>query len=231
MYISDLQEGTPVTLEIVKGERPISIGTSVIGVTYDLQHEPHVLLKPFVYQGNVIDLGGKSFEKDTFNLYANDTDGSRICWAEAKVETKKHRDELCYSVWVLKHRRMAVQSERRDHERYTLKISGTATEKVTNIQHNVVVNDISDNGISFICEEELKVLNAPLIVSFSEVVKDKTYNLLLDCKCVRIKQREDGFLYGCSVTSVTNQMLAYVYLKKIIAKYQPDETVVDSRDL
>lgn len=219
MYIDELKPGETVLLELVKGKASYEVGTVVLGNKLVAGFERHVLLKPFEYQGKVLDLSGKSFSGVQFNLYASNSEGKRVIWKQISLEVKTYKNESYYIITPHKHNLMGVVCERRFNDRYKVNIEGVMECPASHVEKEVIIYDISAVGISFIHPESLNVVDHNIIIHFEEVINDKIYSLDVEAFCLRVQNKDDEYLYGCSVKQASNQMLAYVYIKKLISNH------------
>lgn len=221
MLLHELQPGKEVILQLIIGNSKVEIGTSVVGRADN--KENRILLKPFVYKGDVLDLGGKAMSKVVYNLFADDSNQERVCWAGVEVEIKEYRGESYYIVKSKAYKPLSVPNDRRTHNRIELHLLAVLTNRHTNDCYNVEIKDISDNGIGFFSNAEIPILQASCRIEFSEHINDNLYNLKIDCRCVREQKLQNRYLYGCEINEASHQMLAYVYIKKLMEKQEKME--------
>ena len=67
MYIDEIRDGTAVNLEMIKDDRVFEVSTIAVGTSED-----KVLLRPFMYKGQILDLGNRGFSSVVFNIYTNE---------------------------------------------------------------------------------------------------------------------------------------------------------------
>lgn len=218
MKISELEVGNQVNLEIVTGTSVFEVGTRVVGLSKDGSLSAHVLLQPFVYKGKMLDLGAHYVEGTRFNLYVDDKEGERVCWRDVHVQRKIYKDNAYYAVTPQHHHSLSAPSDRRANKRLKLDIPGIV--KYAGGEEQVTIHDISANGVAFVAALPVRLIGTKCMVKFEEEINDTRYDLNIECKCVRAVDEANGYLYGCEVTEASNSMLAYVYIKKMLEKYE-----------
>lgn len=214
MYITDLKKGDEVILQITMNGQSFEV-TSV--VCEMLLNKPYI--QPFVFKGVVLDFSNKIFKNATFDLFINGKDSKRMCFKNVSLELTKHQGKPYYIVMSNGFRAMAEDSDRRTHERMKLHLSADLTVEGEFGTKNVRIYDISDNGIAFTSQFQMALTGKKCHLEFSDILNNNRYELKVDCRCVRDGISKEGqFLYGCKIDDASHQMLAYVYIYKIIGK-------------
>ena len=227
MHLKELTPGTTVTLEILKQLEAFEIVSTVMGTW--VGDENSILIKPVEFKGKVTDLDGRTFYKENmYNLYATDHD-ERFLWANVEVGVREYKGGNYYIVKTKPYLSNGEVSDRRDHKRYPVKLPGNMTIQRNANEISVEVNDISDNGISFFYTgRELNLVGERLLVCFTDTVNDNVYDLKIDARGVRQMEKEEGNFCGCSIVQPNQQMLRYIYVKKVLDERKKKDSLLGS---
>lgn len=217
MLLEELSKGDEVVLELIWGSLEYKIKTQVKGVD-----DKGILIPAFQYKGVVLDSSSKVFKELHFNLYGNDFGGQRICWKSLKLNNRKKNGEEYYHLSVDAFHRHGGADEHRGEKRISME-QFPATIHIISSQddasHEVVIKDISNKGIAFIADSELDIVRATIDLSFADSLRGHQFKLNGRYLCVRTVPMEDGkYLYGCSLMKGNNDLLTYIYLKRLISE-------------
>ena len=146
MIIEQLRAGQEVTLEVLIGGSSFELKTEVVGTNA----ETGALVKPYVYNGQVVDFTNGSPQSMTFSLHCIDPHtGGRVVWKNVAVNVIKFRGVDYYAVDAKAFGKIAASSERREDVRVHVKKPGSALME-DGRRFSISVLDISDSGVSFI---------------------------------------------------------------------------------
>ncbi|MBE5889615.1 MAG: hypothetical protein E7282_01465 [Lachnospiraceae bacterium] len=214
MYIDEIRDGTAVNLEMIKDDRVFEVSTIAVGTSED-----KVLLRPFMYKGQVLDLGNRGFSSVVFNIYTNDEDGNRVGWNAVHIRLVEYRGKKYYAVTASEFNKISTQSDRRNHARIVVETDGHILCQNSGVDASVRIHDVSDVGIAVLSKKRLDIRGMYCRVEFMDCVNDTDYHLEIDCRCVREEaQPAGGYLYGFSIGSASHDMLSYVYIQKILER-------------
>ncbi|MBQ1681273.1 MAG: PilZ domain-containing protein [Agathobacter sp.] len=214
MRIDEIRHGTVVNLEMVKDEKVYEVATTAVGT-----HEDKILLRPFVYKGQVLDLGNKGFKGISFNIYCDDPEGNRVAWKSVRIRMVEYRGNHYYAVEATHFHALSVRAERRKQMRAPVNISGYLVCESAAVESIVNIRDISDTGIAVISKRRLPIRGIRCEVQFSDYVNGTDYELQVECRCVREEELPKGeYLYGCAISDASHEMLSYVYIQKILER-------------
>lgn len=216
MLLNELSAGAAANLDMIKDSKVYEVSTVVVGVSSEMNNS--VLLEPFEYKGNILDLGNKAFDGVTFRLYADDSDGVRVGWMGIDVKLTEYNGRKYYAVTAPTFGSVSRQSDRRNHARVSVGMKGILTFPGVDEKYKIEVCDISDNGISFVSDKKFNIINKPCHIRFAENVNKTSYELDVECQCVRENEESGRYFYGCKVNEQSRRGLAYIYIKKIMSK-------------
>lgn len=210
MILQDLTIGQEVTLEIRWGESVHELKTEVVG-----SNDSGLLIKPFIYNGVIINLPAHKAKDIIFNIYAIDpVTSTRMSWKNAIVQPVVYKDRTYYACRVNDFSRNATSSERRDHMRMALDLQGTITgQGLGNVP--ITIKDMSDNGISFLMDSGYAVPSGNLTIRFNDIVRGNPFSIKVKCRIVRDQANSVDCLYGCKIIEAPNDVLIYVCLKRM----------------
>lgn len=208
MVLQDLIPGEKVSLAVIWGDSTYEIPTTVVAI-----HADGILISPFVYKGVLLDLGAHQYKDMRFSLNVIDkVNDSRFTWRSINLETIVYKNKKFYLVKTNNFAKLGSPSDRRDHKRMILDIPGTAI--IDKQQIAVSVHDLSDNGVSFVVSSREAIAGRNLKVAFKDCARGEEFEMVMDCECVRKTIMGDQELWGCKLRKTSNDMLAYVFMKR-----------------
>ncbi len=214
MYIDEIKKDAVVNLEMIKEDRVFEVSTVAVGTSED-----KVLLRPFMYKGQVLDLGNRGFASVVFNIYTDDEDGNRVGWHSVHIRLVEYRGKKYYAVQANEFNKLSAQSDRRNHARTVIEIDGRLSCQKSGVETEVKIHDISDVGIAVLSKKRLDIRGMHCEVEFIDRVNANDYHLVIECRCVREESlHTGGYLYGFSINTASHDMLSYVYLSKLLEK-------------
>ena len=213
MILTDIQAGSPISLEMTVGDSSYEFPTSVVSVKSE-----SIIIDAISYKGNAIDFGKK--KGLIFSIYSIDpSNETRIVWKNVSLETIQYTNNgvtsAYYRVKTNGFACMASACERRANNRIAVNVQGWISFDVDNVPHQITVNDVSEKGISFVTLNDFEMLSNTFYISFSDTVNDKPF--VHRFRCVQVRQSKRGLqtFYGCTIPSPTKDYLTYVFLKKL----------------
>ncbi|MBP5324388.1 MAG: PilZ domain-containing protein [Pseudobutyrivibrio sp.] len=209
MTIDQLTAGQEVTLEVLIGGSSFEIKTEVVGTN----DNTGVLLKPYIYNGTVVDFTAGSPKSMSFNLHCIDPESNgRVVWKNVLVKLINYRDVDYYVVDSKNFGTIAASSERRVDERVNVHKPGSATKDDLN-RMSVSVIDISDAGISFIGNQNLFTIGDVVEVNFADTANDSDFSLCVVAKINRAEVINEGIFFAGKIRERDNKLLAYLCFK------------------
>lgn len=214
MTLQDMAVGQPVSLELVWGAQTFEIKTSVVGI-----NENGVLVKPFIYNGVVINLPENKLRDVIFNIYTIDArTNSRKTWKNATVVPVVHKGRTYYACSVNAYKKIASDSERRNHQRTMLNINGVLSGATPGQNYPIKIRDISDNGISFLVDDEIALDSPYFKIIFTDTVRGNLFKLTISCRSVRNMLQGEDMFHGCRILEADKNLLMYVFMKRMETK-------------
>ncbi len=145
MTIEQLRGGQEVTLEILIGGSSFEFKTEVVGTN----NGTGALIKPYIYNDQVVDFTNGSPQSMTFSLHCIDpVTGGRVVWKNLSVNVVKYKDMEYYAIDAKSFGKIAASSERREDGRVTVNVPGSALME-DGRRFSIYILDISDSGIPF----------------------------------------------------------------------------------
>ncbi len=209
MLIQSIPVGQVITIEVIWGTKGYDLKSTVVGTDGKA-----LLVKPFEYQGNPVELDTDKHRGFQFNVYAIDEEGSRRQWKNVIIATRHTKSSVFYVIRAQSFKQISDSGERRDHIRMPLMIDGTVYDEATRGFINVKIKDISDNGIAFLADTNFQPKTNRFVVYFKDRVKDTFFDLEIHCVKVRLTREATSNLFGCVISEMNREMLAYMLMKK-----------------
>ena len=212
MVLSDFISNDVVTLEICTGQEKYDFVTKVYLTT------PNSALVEALYSGSqVVKLSNKK-KGFLFNVYGCDAQNKRYGWKNISCETVSYGNVSLYELKTNTFNKMGISVDRRNDTRIKVDLPGAAITKKDLLSTDIIINDISNSGISFYSSKQLiDIINRPLVIEFKETIHKTNYLIKIECKPIREIKQESGYLYGCIIMSKDKNVLSYISLKKTIA--------------
>lgn len=208
MKVTELKEGTELTLEIIWGETSYEIPTKIV-----LSMAGRVFIQSFSYKGQTLDLSNPSFRGMAFNIYAKpEEDGVRLVWRSVTLEMRTVKAKIFYEVKTSTFCADGQECERRDAKRIRIGVPGVVRIPHENREVDVEIYDFSHDGLAFFLDEDIKLIGSMLEIYFEETVRNHPFAVRLDARCVR-KQKGEQILYGCQVRVLDKEATAYLTQK------------------
>lgn len=209
MIIEQLRSGQEVTLEVLIGGSSFELKTEVVGTNA----ETGALVKPYVYNGQVVDFANGSPQSMTFSLHCIDPHtGGRVVWKNVAVNVIKFRGVDYYAVDAKAFGKIAASSERREDVRVHVKKPGSALME-DGRRFSISVLDISDSGVSFIGNANRVTIGDVVEVNFADNAHNSDFSLAVKARVNRAEAENNGILYAGKILERDNKLLAYLCFK------------------
>lgn len=209
MKLEQLNAGQVVTLEVLIGGSSFEIKTEVVGTNAG----NGALVKPYVYNGNVVDFTSGSPKSMRFNLHCIDPNtGGRVVWKNVGVNLVKFKDVDYYAIDSSNFGNIAASSERREDTRVVVNTPGSASME-DGRRFSVSVIDVSDAGVSFIGNEHRVTIGDVVEINFADNACNSDFSLAIKAKIIRAEVEKSGILFAGKVLEKDNKLLAYLCFK------------------
>lgn len=209
MTIDKLVAGQEVTLEIIIGDSSFEFKTEVVGTN----NGTGVLVKPYMYNGQVVDFKNGSPQGISFLLHCIDPNTKgRVVWRDLSVNVVNFKGVDYYAIDARAFGKIAASSERREDGRVSVKTPGSALME-DGRRFSISVLDISDSGISFIGNSYRVTIGDIVEINFADNANSSDFSLAVKARIVRAEAEERGILYAGKVLERDNKLLAYLCFK------------------
>ncbi len=219
MTIDKLVAGQEVTLEILIGDSSFEFKSEVVGTN----NGTGVLVKPYVYNGQVVDFTAGSPQSMSFSLHCIDSNtNGRVVWKNLSVNVVNFKGVDYYAIDARAFGRIAASSERREDGRVNVHTPGSVLME-DGRRFSVSVLDISESGISFIGNSFRVTIGDVVEVNFADSANGSDFSLAVTARIVRAEAEERGILYAGKVLERDNKLLAYLCFKGLDRKISKTE--------
>ncbi|MCR5415406.1 MAG: PilZ domain-containing protein [Pseudobutyrivibrio sp.] len=216
MTIEQLKAGQEVTLEVIIGDSSFEIKTDVVGTNAGTG----ALVKPYIYNGQVVDFTKGSPKSLSFSLHCIDSKTKgRVVWKNVSVNLVKFKNVDYYVIDTKAFGSIAASSERREDTRVMVNNDGMVIMEEGNSFRASVI-DISDSGISFIASDRSITIGDKITVEYSDVAHGSDFMLSIECKIVRVEANNRGILYAGKIQNKDKKLLAYLCFKGMDVKVE-----------
>lgn len=219
MTLAELNKGQSIIVQMIWGERNIEFSADVIETV-----DKGVYVTPFMHQGAPLDLTIDSHSKVVCNIFADSTDtGKRVSWRNVELSTLDRNGRKIYQITTSGYNHMANYDDRRKHDRIVIHKDGKVYDPGTKERVQIKIYDISDIGISFFAAPAFQPSANQIMITFTDIVNDKSFNMKVECVVVRTRESNGLRFYGCRVVGENKDYLLYSFLQRIISKKQIKE--------
>lgn len=208
MKITDLKVNQKLTIQITLGELGLEFATFVMRT-----EAAKVYVKPYYHNGSVVEFNIDRSHEGICTVYAIDPDTNmRVSWTKVEISTATIDGEVMYLLKTGTYNLLAKSNDRRKHNRIVVQTKGRVVD-AEGRQTEVLVHDISDNGVSFYAPASFSTGSNQVTLDFVGKVEDKSFEITLDLMFERIVTKMGNSLYGCSIASDTgDDYLLYEFL-------------------
>ncbi len=214
MKLEQLEAKQAVSLEVLIGGSSFEIKTEVVGTNAGTG----VLVKPYVYNGTVVDFTNGSPKSMSFNLHCIDPHtGGRVVWKNVVVNLVTFKNVDYYAIDSSSFGNVAASSERREDARVSLNIPGSASME-DGRRFSITMLNVSDSGVSFIGDGNRVTIGDIVEVNFADTARGSDFSLAIICRIVRAEAEHNGILYAGKILERDNKLLAYLCFKGIESK-------------
>lgn len=208
MIIDELPPGQDVKLEVEWIDNKMEIGGKIVANT-----DSGMIMTPYRYHGEYIDLSLGQENNIAFNLYYIDDTKTRIMWKNVHIKSVNYKGSPYYLVNANPVSKFSYHSERRATMRIPLNFSGVVTDKQTMQTYMVQLADLNSRGIAFTASERAAFAGYELTVHIDDTARGKNFSMDIDCHIVRHEPRDGKRFYGCRIRHGSKALLAYLFLK------------------
>jgi len=209
MTIEQLEAGQEVTLEVLIGGSSFELKTDVVGTN----NGTGALIKPYVYNNQVVDFTNGSPQSMSFCLHCIDPNtGGRVVWKNVSVNVVNFRGIDYYAIDAKVFGKIAASSERREDVRVEVNKTGMASMEGGR-HFPVSILNVSDSGVSFVGNANRVTIGDVVEISFDDRAHNSDFSLDVTVRIVRAEAEEKGILYAGTIIERDNKLLAYLCFK------------------
>ena len=213
MRVTDLARNQEIIVQINWGDRRIEFESNVLG-----RDERGIFISPYLHDDKALELEIDNSNQVSCNIYTDSDEGKRISWKNVLVSTVTHAGERTYYVMPRFFNVFAKPDERREHERIKVHKQGKAVDTLTRITTDIMVNDVSDVGISFYAPSNFSFSSNRVIILLNDMVSGSKFHLNVECAVARTEKKVGTQFYGCRVVGDNKDFLLYAFSKKMEKK-------------
>lgn len=211
MELKELQFGQLLIIQIIWGEMELEFHTEPVAYEGN-----GVIVKPYEHDGHPVEFNIEAKGEIYADLFAdNPVTGERVSWKNVKIETLERDGKIVYLVNTASYNRYAQTDERREHERLMVGQPGQIVNGIGEKPKEILIHDMSDNGMSFYANDDFKPTSNRVYISFQDSVSKSSFRLKTECQIVYSKREEDRTFYGCEILNVNHDFLLYGCLKRL----------------
>lgn len=211
MKLTDFDRGTSIIISSTKNEKKRDFTTDI---TLSKPEANMVYAKPIIFNGKMV-----RFTDPEITHVVTVNAGSKVySYKEVDVQTLQmdmdgHKFALSITT-----EEDAEPVNRRNFFRVFLGVNGVLEAEIRQGRQEVVVKDVSANGIGVICSNQVNIpIGMSVFVDFVDELTGEEFKI--DCVVVRrVKNDANTIIYGCQLPESDDSMEKFVALKQRITK-------------
>lgn len=211
MKLTELVMNQPVILQISWGERQIEVKSKILATD-----ENGVFISPYLHNGSPLEFNIDTNSNVICSLYADNLSANeRISWKNIKVNTVTWNGGMAYQLRTGGFNDYSKVDDRRSNKRIVIHKKAQAFDPINANTSDIIVYDISDNGISFFAPPAFEISSKDVTILFSDAIDGKHFQMKIECAISRNEKRAGNVFYGCKVTKENKDYLVYSFLKRL----------------
>lgn len=214
MKLNELLMNQQVAVQFNVGDEVIEFHSNVMD-----RNSEGIYINPYIHNGKPLELNIDTDDNVICNIFADDQAADkRVSWRNVSLTTANQDSQILYFVKTSKFNELSNNDERRRNERMPVKKAAKLYDNGSGKYMTIVVNDVSENGISFLANSKYVPSSYQLDMIFEDSIAEKMFKLKVSCSVERTETKEGNMLYGCSIKGENKDYLLYVLFKKLSYK-------------
>lgn len=227
MNLLDLEKKQELIVQIVWGDKVIEFYTKV--VDYD---DEGIFIEPYLHNGMPLELNIDMKSVVVCHLFGDNlNEDKRVSWRNVNLNTVERNRKTTYKITTSVFNKSSNDDERRTHKRIVINKKGTLIIPKDNLQSEVYIHDISDNGISFFVPINFQPTSKYFNVHFSDSVNGNSFNAKAECRIVHTSTQDGTLFYGCEVVDANRDYMIYGCLSRVIKKSEKYKEMQEQKNL
>lgn len=214
MKLNELLINQQVIVQFKFNGETIEFCSNVIGQDMD-----GIYISPYLHNNMPLKLNINMDDSVICNIFADDVSkGQRVSWRNVCLSTVNKDSRMLYFIETSKFKALSNNEERRKKERIPVKKKAQLYDANNGTYTTIVINDVSENGISFYTNVNFAPSSYQLDIIFEDNIEEKLFNLNINSSVTRTEKQQGHLLYGCTIKGENKDFLLYVLLKKLSYK-------------
>lgn len=225
MKLAELLLNQNINIQFAWGDEKIEFPSDVVENSGDA-----VYVTSYKHNGAALKLNITDGAGVVCNVFAdNPATGQRISWRNVELTTVENKDRTLYCIKTRGFNNVASPDDRRNNERTVIDISGTVTDTSSGEITNITVHDISGVGISFYAPKTYSPKIQQVIVTFTDIIEARMFDVKVECLISRTKIEEDHITVGCKFVTENRDYQLYRLIKHLKGKAVARETAAQEK--
>ena len=214
MKISEMLTGQKIIIQLVFGDNTLEFNSEVLE-----KDTTNIYVKPYFHNGNELELTVTPDKDVLCNVFTNDpVTAKRISWKGIELATVKRNDATVYSLKTNGFNESAKHDDRRVNDRTIVHQKGMVYDFRSDKGNEIMIHDISVNGISFYAPASYSPKSQQIHIAFSDVVNGRHFHVKVDCTIARTSNKAGNSFYGCKVVGDNKEYALLIFVKHLVGK-------------
>lgn len=196
MRLNEIETNSKLNLSISVNGKILQFNTKAVVAMGE-----NLLVVPITQNGKTI-----GFNNYKVQVLYSSQDNKPLVWQNAKVMLVKYKGETFHQIVAPG---PAAILNRRDGFRQPVNVRGVATGR--DFQQEVLIRDISANGISFVADRDLPG-KGNIRINFRDM--DYDFSLAVTVCWATNPENTNRYIYGCQIVSKNIRIEAYIHAKQ-----------------
>lgn len=208
MRLYEFKQGTEVTLCSATSRGKYEFSSVILKI---FPEQGRVILAPVAVNGRIVHFSHSSGITHTITITTKSKVYEYLDVKLKEIRTKSRKYKYALSVEC---ETDVTPVNRRNFFRVFLGVEGRLEAGITRRSQEVIIKDISANGLGVICSKQMNFpIGTEVEVTFLDEITNERFDL--ECTIVRkVEQDEESVMYGCQLPEVSDSMERFVALKQ-----------------
>lgn len=211
MKISELMINHKIIVQLAWGEQKIEFSSEIVA-----NDETGVYISPYIHNGSELELNVNASKGVFCNIYTDaPATKKRISWKNVELSTVEKNNKLLYQLKTNGFNSISTNDDRRKMERIIVHIKAQVCDLTSKTYTDVIIHDISDNGISFYAPSHFAPVSTQLMITFEDTIDDKQFNVKVECVVTRTTKKAGNNFIGCKIIGENREYLLYRFMLQL----------------
>lgn len=211
MKLIDLLENDSIIVQVIWGSQKVEFNTKVLSKDND-----SIYVNAYLHNGEPLEVNINHESGVVCNIFADDViNKQRVSWKNVIVNSVRQADNVIYKMKTDGYNNMSKNDDRRLHRRTIIHKPGFLFDAQKETYTDIIIHDISDDGISFYVSSKYTLSNPQQTVIFTDAFDHKEYKIKVNCVICRTINKAGNVFHGCKIVGENKDYLIYSFMRRL----------------